>query len=239
MHSALVLRCGEATLRLASQEDDDLIIGLMPDDFDYDPTFPRDVALTLVEDRQAWLRHWLHGFRNPASADDWFLPFVVSAHGASVGFQVLEGEGFRRHRQVDSSSFLVPEARGQGLGVAMRTAVLFLAFEVLGAERAISAARPDNIASHRVSERVGYIKTGRKEPMVAGMVRAIDTYELTRARWDTLAHQPVQITGATPASVLLSRGGGTRPAGLGLPDAEQGWGACDVLGCCELPSIPD
>lgn len=202
MCPSLMLRCGEATLRLASERDDELIVGLMPADFDHDPTFPRDPALTLLEHRQAWMRHWLRGFRDPASPDDWFLPFVVSTHDGPVGFQVLEGKGFWRHRQVDSSSFLEPKARGRRLGIAMRTAVLFLAFDVLGAEKAVTAARPDNIPSKRVSERVGYVATGRKNPVVADAIRPIDTYELTRARWDFLVHQPVEISGTPPAQAL-------------------------------------
>lgn len=199
--SRLSLHCGAATLRLASAADDDLIVSLLPDDFDHDPTFVRDPALTLVQHRQAWLRHWLSSFRAPSTADDWYLPFVVFMEAEPVGFQVLEGEGFRRHREVDSSSFLIRSARGRGLGTAMRIAVLALAFEALGADRAVSAARPDNVASHRVSERVGYISTGRKAPVVAGSVRPIDTYELTKTRWVDLEHPPVTIEGCLPAFI--------------------------------------
>lgn len=194
-NSGLTLRCGAASLRLATEADDDLLVQLLPDDFDHDPTFPRDPALTLTEHREAWLRHWLRGFRNPGFEDDWYLPFVVLAEEVPVGFQVLEGEGFRQRHEVDSSSFLIPSARGRGLGTSMRIAVLALAFDVLGAERAVTAARPANVASHRVSERVGYLPTGRREPVVAGSVRPIDTYELTRARWQSLEHPPVEIMG--------------------------------------------
>lgn len=190
----LVLHCGEATLRLATEEDDDLLVSLLPDDFDHDPTYPRADSHSLLEHRQAWLRHWLQGFRRPANPDDWFLPFVATVDGVLVGFQVLEARDFEERREVDSSSFLVPRARRRGLGVAMRTAVLFLAFEVLGAERAVSAARPENIASHRVSERVGYVPTGRRTPVVAGAPRPLDTYELTGQRWFSLAHPQVQVS---------------------------------------------
>lgn len=199
---SLELRCREATLRLATQADDDLLVRLLPDDFDHDPTFPRDTSRTFVEHRQAWLRHWLAGFRHPTQPDDWYLPFVVSADGVAVGFQVLEGRGFQRSREVDSSSFLVPWARGHGLGTAMRMAVLCLAFEVLGAERAVSAVRPDNVASHHVSERVGYVSTGRQTPLVAGLPRAVDTYELPRQRWFSLPRPDVQISGIPPHWVL-------------------------------------
>ncbi|GAB2469899.1 hypothetical protein GCM10027030_00760 [Luteococcus sediminum] len=83
----------------------------------------------------------------------------------------------------------------------MRTAVLFLAFEVLGAERAVSAARPDNVASRRVSERVGYVPTGRRVPVVAGAPRPLDTYELTSQRWFSLGHPQVQVSGSLPSGV--------------------------------------
>jgi RimJ/RimL family protein N-acetyltransferase len=69
---------------------------------------------------------------------------VRSAAGEILGFQELEGNDFLTLRAVDSSSFLVPAARGRGCGKQMRTAVLALAFGPLEAEAAITLAWHDN-----------------------------------------------------------------------------------------------
>lgn len=188
-------------LIVADADDDGLLVSLMPDDFDHDPTFPRSEGSSLREHREAWLRSWLASFRILGAEGGWNLPFVVWSGGEPVGFQVLEGKHFVTRAEVDSSSFLVASARGKGLGVQMRTAILALAFDVLGAERAVTAARPGNIASRRVSERVGYVWTGRRDPVVAGVVRPIDTFELTREQWQRLDHLPVQVDGIVPVGV--------------------------------------
>lgn len=190
----LTLRCGEATLRLATPADDDTLVALLPDDFDHDPTFPRSPGTTLAQHREAWLRHWLDSFRRPHPAD-YFLPFVVEADGAPVGFQVLEAPDFERQREVDSSSFLAPAARGRRLGVAMRTAVLALAFDVMGAERAVTSADPGNVASQRVTERVGYRPAAATNDAEC---RTLTAYELTAERWRTLDALPVEIDGEVP-----------------------------------------
>ena len=75
------------------------------------------------------------------------LPFVVRRSGGAVlGVQWLEGPQFHSDRVVDSSSWLVLEARGSGLGKQMRTAVLELAFGHLSAVAAVSSAVLGNAA---------------------------------------------------------------------------------------------
>jgi RimJ/RimL family protein N-acetyltransferase len=55
---------------------------------------------------------------------------------------------------------LAQSARGAGIGTLMRTAVLALAFDHLGAQAAVSSAREDNAASLGVSRRLGYRDNG-------------------------------------------------------------------------------
>lgn len=192
---ALVLTCGAVTLRLATAADDDLLVHLMPDDFDHDPTFPLVDGRSSADHREAWLRHWLRAFRHPRHPGDRFAVFVVECERRPVGLQTLEGEHFDATREVETTSFLTPDARGRSLGVAMRTAVLAYAFEVWGATRAVTAARPDNVASKRVTERVGYTFVERREPLVAGSPRPIDCYAMTEEQWRLLDHLPVRIEG--------------------------------------------
>ena len=97
------------------------------------------------------------GTWSPAS---WCRGFAVEHDGAVVGVQSIEAEDFLALRTVDSGSWLVQEVRGRGLGVAMRTAVLGLAFDDLGARAAITSARRDNHASLGVSRHLGYRDNG-------------------------------------------------------------------------------
>ncbi len=55
-----------------------------------------------------------------------------------------------------SGSWLTASAQGRGIGVEMRAAVLHLAFAGLGALEALTSAWEDNVASQRVSLRLGY-----------------------------------------------------------------------------------
>jgi RimJ/RimL family protein N-acetyltransferase len=91
---------------------------------------------------------------------DWVAEFVVLHAGTAIGLQALEGKDFAVRREVDTHSWLVPSARGRGLGRQMRAAVLTLAFEHLGAETAVTEAWADNAASLGVSRSLGYVDSG-------------------------------------------------------------------------------
>lgn len=92
---------------------------------------------------------------------DWGLTFLVHHEGEFVGCQGLEATDFGALRTVDSSSFLVPSARGLGLGKEMRRAVLALAFGPLGALAAVTSAWHHNHASLGVSRALGYQPNGK------------------------------------------------------------------------------
>jgi RimJ/RimL family protein N-acetyltransferase len=156
----LRLRCRRAELRLIREADLDDLIRLLPADVEHDPRagqFPG-------QDRDGYRRTWLLqsywrslGTWSPSA---WFLDLLVSADGEPVGIQTLEAAQFGVLGTVDTASWLVPAARGRGLGVAMRMAVLGFAFDHLGAAAAISSAVPANDASLGVSRRIGYQPNG-------------------------------------------------------------------------------
>src|SRR5690606_32607682 len=81
------------------------------------------------------------------SVEAWRLPFAVLHGDKLIGEQTLEGTKFPLVREVDSASYLQPDARGKGFGKEMRRAVLALAFGPMSAESAISGAWHDNQAS--------------------------------------------------------------------------------------------
>lgn len=154
------LTSSEVVLRPMVEADLMTVADLLPDDLELNPaatTFPGlDPALgrRVVVHQQYW-RHW-----GAWSIPAWVLTCVVEVDGRIVGTQTLEGEDFPVLRTVDSASWLVPEARGRGVGKAMRTAVLALAFGPLEAQCAVTSAWAGNHASLGVSRSLGYQPNG-------------------------------------------------------------------------------
>ena len=90
----------------------------------------------------------------------WDLHFLVRCDGRVVGMQALHAVEFAVTRDVETGSWLGLRHQGRGIGTEMRAAVLVFAFDHLGATRARSGAFPDNPASLRVSEKLGYRRDG-------------------------------------------------------------------------------
>jgi RimJ/RimL family protein N-acetyltransferase len=174
------LTVADVELRPTVEADLSPLAGLKPLDLELNPartTYGRGDL-----DRGSWTfqSYWRSvGNWRPES---WNLEFSVFHRGELVGVQALEGEEFARARTVDSSSWLVPEARGRGVGKAMRLAVLALAFDGLQAELAVTEAWQDNHASLGVSRSLGYVDNGwyrhTREP---GSVDTMARMRLTRA----------------------------------------------------------
>lgn len=140
--------------------------------------------------------------------EDWVLPFTVVRGGELVGVQALEGKDFAVRRVVDSYSWLVPGARGQGVGKAMRAAVLELAFHGLGAAYAVTEAYADNAASLGVSRALGYVENGftvEKRDDGSGPVRM---QHLVLAAADWRSPWPVRVEGLAACLPLLGLPGG-------------------------------
>ena len=100
--------------------------------------------------------------RRDSRPADWRLELAVFAEGIPVGLQGLHGEDFARRREVETGSWLGIRHQRAGIGTEMRTAVLALAFETLGARAAYSAAWIENHASLAVSRRLGYVDIGSR-----------------------------------------------------------------------------
>ncbi|NMI01291.1 GNAT family N-acetyltransferase [Pseudonocardia acidicola] len=90
----------------------------------------------------------------------WRLHFLVRVEGRVVGVQSVTGVDFPVTREVSTGSWIGMRHQGRGIGTEMRTAVLLFAFDHLGARRARSGAFADNVASHRVSAKLGYRRDG-------------------------------------------------------------------------------
>lgn len=158
--AGLRLTTERLTLRPWTEADLELVSDTLPADLALDPAAPRfdlgdEQRVRGVMTHQDYWRQM--GSWTP---QEWRLTFLVHTDGQFVGCQGLEGSDFPHLRTVDSSSFLVPGARGRGLGKDMRRAVLALAFGPLGALAAITSAWHHNRASLGVSRALGYQPNG-------------------------------------------------------------------------------
>lgn len=119
-----------------------------------------------------------------APAAPWSCNLAVFEDGVAVG--VVGCNWADTPEVVSTGSWLLPEARGRGIGREMRAAMLDLAFDVLGARIAHSTAHPDNIASQAVSEALGYRFLGRiRDPRFGD--RFAFRLAATERRWEPAA----------------------------------------------------
>ncbi len=111
-----------------------------------------------------------------------------------------------RTRTVRTGSFLTPKERGCGFGKQARAAVLHLAFDVLGARLAKTAALPNNGASRSVSLALGYREVGLKVVMNRGRPYGVERFRLERDRWEISERPwPVSTVGADALRRLVLR----------------------------------
>jgi RimJ/RimL family protein N-acetyltransferase len=122
----------------------------------------------------------------------WQLPLAVVLEDRPVGIQELRATSFSTLRTVETGSWLGRAYQRQGLGTEMRAAVLALAFDGLNADVATSGAIEGNIASRRVSEKLGYEPNGESLVAPRGTPVVEHHYRLPRERWDP-GRYPVRI----------------------------------------------
>ena len=192
----LTLTTRDLLLRPMTEADQATVARLLPDDVELDPaatTYPGldERATHGVVVHQAYWRGY-----GTWRTEAWRLNFAVLRDGELIGAQELEGNDFLALRTVDTSSFLVTWARGQGLGRQMRSAVLALAFGPLGARAAITEAWHDNHASLGVSRALGYQPNGEALHRRGDDVDVMVHLRLTRESWLARRDRPdVTISG--------------------------------------------
>jgi RimJ/RimL family protein N-acetyltransferase len=199
----LRLSTPDLTLRPMTEADQATIADLLPDDVEQDPaaaTFPigADRLRRGIVSHQAYWQHY--GTWRPEA---WRLNFVVTAGDQVVGVQELEGNDFSTLRTVDTSSFLIPPARGRGIGKQMRAAVLALAFGPLQAQAAVTEAWHDNHASLGVSRALGYQPNGESLHARGSGADLMVHLRLIRSDWLARGGHQVQISGFEPCRVLF------------------------------------
>jgi RimJ/RimL family protein N-acetyltransferase len=135
------------------------------------------------------------------SPDRWTCNLVTFLDGEPIGTQGIESEGFAATRTVETGSWLGQRHQRQGYGTEQRAAVLEFAFRGLGAETACSGALFPNVASQRISEKLGYRVTGIRELSPRGEPIKHYDYRLDRADWRSPVE--VRIDGLEPALPLF------------------------------------
>lgn len=141
---------------------------------------PRDLGRRVLQ------HNW--GVRAGLVPDDWAINFLVRHEGRVIGTQQLSGTDFRIVLEVETGSWIGMRHQGRGFGTEMRAAVLAFAFDHLGAVRARSAAFVDNVASHRVSARLGYRRDGstwvvRRGERTEDVRLVLDREDFVRPEW--------------------------------------------------------
>ena len=205
----LRLRAGELTLRAMTEADLGPLASLLPDDVEQDPGFPRIPGGDARSRRGTVLHQFYWRAWGTWRPEDWRLGFVVLAGGQIIGVQELEGRDFLTLRTVDTSSYLVESARGQGLGKLMRRAVLALGFGPLGAQAAITSAWHDNAASLGVSRALGYRPNGETLHPRDGRADVMVHLRMRRDEW---------LAGQAGTGITISGFDPCRPF-FGLPPA--------------------
>ncbi|HZT85553.1 MAG TPA: GNAT family protein [Gaiellaceae bacterium] len=133
--------------------------------------------------------------------DEWHLELGVFVEGEPAGVQAVESKDFAETRTVGTGSWLGRRFQGRGVGTEMRTAVLELAFRGLGAEVARSGAVDGNVASLRVSEKLGYREIGRGTVAPSGI--EVEHTDVALRREDWRPPVGVEIEGLEPCLPLF------------------------------------
>ena len=129
------------------------------------------------------------------TVDDWHLGLAVLVDGQVVGVQGVGASRFPLRHEVSTGSWLGLRHHGQGIGTEMRSAVLHFAFEVLGAEYALSAAWRDNAASLAVSRKLGYRENGVTRKVRRGHVDEQIELWLSRSAWEQHRRDDIEVDG--------------------------------------------
>jgi len=193
----LRIRSEHLVLRLPTDDDMPAFIDLAKAGIHPPDEMPFGIAWSVVPspafERGFVQHHWL--MRATWTPEAWTLNLMVELDGQAIGTQTLAAKEFAIHRTVDTGSWLGQAFQGRGFGKEMRSAVLSLAFDGLGARVAESSAFLDNLKSSGVSRALGYAQNGRGSLAPQGVARETQRFRMTVDDWRSRPRQPVEIDG--------------------------------------------
>jgi RimJ/RimL family protein N-acetyltransferase len=151
------------------------------------------------------------GARAAWRLDEWRLELGAWRDRELMGAQGIHAGSFALERTAYSGSWLAQKFQGKGYGTEMRAAILKLAFCGLGALAAGSTALDGNVASARVSAKLGYENAGEGLRLIRGEPTRERRFLLSRERWEQSAHPRVELAGLAPCLPLFGVSGARRP----------------------------
>jgi len=160
-------------------------------------TMPFEVPWTdtpLPRRHRESLQYWWSARAN-WKAENWSFIGAAFVDGAPVGVQSLMAKNFGTLRTVETGSWLGLRHQGQGLGKEMRSVILHLAFEGLGAVEARSGAFYDNHASLATSRSLGYVANGERLVLRRGKADRMIDVKLDRSTWALQRRDDIEIEG--------------------------------------------
>ncbi len=163
---------------------------LVPWDEMPSPAFERQFLLYWWRTRAGW------------TPRDWVLGLAVVSDGRPIGVQDVTAREFGQRRSVQTGSWLGREHQGRGYGTEMRAAVLWLAFDELGALVAESGYLDGNDASARVSAKLGYVANGERLVAPRGTPLTEHLVRVTPETWQR-DRVPVTVEGLDPCRGLF------------------------------------
>lgn len=185
----LTLRTGDIEMRLPRGDELAQLAELTRDPIHPPDRMPFFVPWTdePEEKRVRGTLQWQWRSRAEWTPTDWRLELAAFRDGQVVGAQGVTAKQFGVVREVETGSWVGRRFQGQGVGTAMRRAVLHLAFAGLGANTARSGAFSDNAVSLRVSERLGYRPDGTETRDRRGEAGTLIRLVMSRESWEAAA----------------------------------------------------
>lgn len=171
-----------------------------------DPPPWDDPSAFYESDADGRVHKWLQGIwrgRGTVRPEVWRLYFVVIVGDEPIGMQDLIGDQFDSFGTVETSSWVSSDARRRGIGTEMRSAILHLAFDGLGAEEAHSEAAIDNAGSNGVSERLGYERNGTAWATHQGQPVLGQRWRLRRETWAAQRRNDIATSGLEECRAAL------------------------------------
>jgi RimJ/RimL family protein N-acetyltransferase len=201
----LRIRTPQLELRIPSQDDLEALAELAAGDI-HDPSempfgMPWTDAPPEERARGTLQHHW--GQWAQLRPESWNLNLVTVVEGHVVGTQSIGARSFPICREVHTGSWLGRPHQRQGIGTAMRVAVLDFAFFGLIADWAASGAFLDNAASITVSRKLGYADDGIEVRVRRNEAATLQRFRMSRETWLARNHTPATIEGLQDVARLL------------------------------------
>lgn len=147
-----------------------------------------------------------HSTRESWTPESWKIDLGTWVDGVLAGVQGIGADAYADNGTIATGSWLGSRFQGRGVGTEMRATVVEFAFRELGAAAVCSSAFEANVASRRVSEKLGYRVVGHETMSPRGTPEPHLQLRLERDDWPGAAF-PVDVEGLAPCLPLFGAAG--------------------------------